>query len=181
MRPAAPKDGINVQGGRLVIIVNEAKSITPEIFSALDRCHGYSTGSRSHLPALGAGCSTRTSSGPSKPSLLLLQQILREKSRCLCLPARLHSGPRARNREAQREFVHCPDELKGELLRGRKGRCHPGRIGDDCESVEPTGETLGIGLDCAAGGDETCLAVRRVTASSTNSTSASPMSRKPAR
>jgi len=150
------------KGGRLVIIVNEAKSITPEIFSALDRCHGYSHWLEISSPGPRRGMFYENFKRAVKhpASYCSNKYYARKVDVSACPHVSIQAQERVIEKHKENSFI-VQTSLRANFFEEEKDVVIPAGLVDDCESVEPQGETLGIGLDCAAGGDETCLAVRK--------------------
>ena len=150
------------KGGRLVIIVNEAKSITPEIFSALDRCHGYSHWLEISSPGPRRGMFYENFKRAIKhpESYTSNRYFARRVDVSLCPHVSAQAQARVVEKHKENSFI-VQTSLRANFFEEEKDVVIPAGLVDDCESVEPCDETLGIGLDCAAGGDETSLVVRR--------------------
>ena len=150
------------KGGRLVIIVNEAKSITPEIFSALDRCHGYSHWLEISSPGPRRGMFYENFKRAVKhPEVYTSNRYFARRVDVSLCP---HVSPQAQARVVEKHKENSfivQTSLRANFFEEEKDVVIPAGLVDDCESVEPEGETIGIGLDCAAGGDETTLIIRR--------------------
>jgi len=150
------------QGGRLVIIVNEAKSITPEIFSALDRCHGYSHWLEISSPGPRRGMFYENFKRAIRhPSSSISNRYFSRKvdvSECPWISPLAQQ--RIIDKHGENSYI-VQTSLRANFFEEEKDVVIPAGLVDDCEDVEPMDETLGIGLDCAAGGDETTLYVRR--------------------
>ena len=151
-----------VKGGRLVIVVNEAKSITPEIFAALDRCHGYSHWLEISSPGPRRGMFyenfKRAVRYPSS------YQANRYYSRKVDVSECPHISPEAQARVVEKHgegSYIVQTSLRANFHEEEKDVVIPAGLVEACESVSPTDGALGIGLDCAAGGDETALVIRR--------------------
>lgn len=150
------------KGGRLVIIVNEAKSITPEIFSALDRCHGYSHWLEISSPGPRRGMFYENFKRAIKhpASYESNRYYARKVDVSACPHVSIQAQARVVEKHKENSFI-VQTSLRANFFEEEKDVVIPAGLVDDCESVEPQGDTIGIGLDCAAGGDETCLAIRR--------------------
>lgn len=150
------------KGGRLVIIVNEAKSITPEIFSALDRCHGYSHWLEISSPGPRRGMFYENFKRAVKhpASYESNRYYARRVDVSACPHVSAQAQARVVEKHTENSYI-VQTSLRANFFEEERDVVIPAGLVDDCESVEPEGETLGIGLDCAAGGDETCLVVRR--------------------
>ncbi len=148
--------------GQLVLIVNEAKSIDPEILDAFDRCWGYS-----HWVEI---------SSPSGRS----GQFYRNFKSSIKYPAPAERFKYFGRRVSYHECPHITEDYAN-FVKNKKGEAShiyqtgflanfweeeegvviPAGIVDDCEDVLKQEGPIGIGLDCAAGGDEMVLIVRR--------------------
>ena len=149
-------------GGRLVIIVNEAKSITPEIFSALDRCHGYSHWLEISSPGPRRGMFYQNFKRAIKYPEAFSQN--RFFSRRVTVDECPHISKEAQARVVEKHKENSyivQTSLRANFFEEERDVVIPAGLVDDCESVPPTDGEIGIGLDCAAGGDETALYVRR--------------------
>ena len=149
-------------GGRLVIIVNEAKSITPEIFSALDRCHGYSHWLEISSPGPRRGMFFQNFKRAVKHPEAFSQN--RFFSRRVSVDECPHVSVQAQNRVIEKHGENSyivQTSLRANFFEEERDVVIPAGLVDDCESVQPIDGDIGIGLDCAAGGDETTLYVRK--------------------
>jgi len=148
--------------GQLVLIINEAKSIASDIFSALDRCWGYShwveissPGHRSGLFYRNYRSSIRYPDLP-KPFKYFSRRV--DATQC----PHITDGNQRLMVDKHGEFSFIVQtSLRANFWEEEEGVVIPAGMVDDCEDVSPKDETLGFGLDCAAGGDETVLVVRR--------------------
>lgn len=149
-------------GGRLVIIVNEAKSITPDIFAALDRCHGYSHWVEVSSPGPRRGMFYQNFKRAIKyPEAPVANRFY---SRRVTVDECPHISKEAQQRVIEKHKEHSfivQTSLRANFFEEEKDVAIPAGLVDDCESVLPQDGEIGIGLDCAAGGDETALYVRK--------------------
>ena len=148
--------------GRLILIVNEAKSIPPPVFTAFDRCSGYS-----HWIEI--------SSPGSKRGLFYNNHLSAVQYPDKPLRGRFFS-----RKVFQRECPHKSEEDRKEILRKHGEFSYVYQTSVECNFWEEESsvaiplvevmscanveflaeEDIGIGLDYAGGGDETVLYVR---------------------
>ena len=151
------------QIGRLVIIVNEAKSITPEIFTALDRCHGFTHWMEISSPGPRRGMFYDNVKKAVKHPLPLVPG--KYYSRKVDVRECPHISPQAIARLVDKwgeDSYIVQTSLRANFHEEEKDVVIPAGLLEACSDVVPDQEgTIGIGLDCAAGGDETALVVRR--------------------
>lgn len=149
-------------GGRLVIIVNEAKSISPEIFDALDRCHGYSHWLEISSPGPRRGMFYQNFKRAVKyPETFTPNRFF---SRRVSVDECPHISKEAQARVVEKHKENSyivQTSLRANFFEEERDVAIPAGLVDDCESVLNTDGEIGIGLDCAAGGDETTLYVRK--------------------
>jgi len=150
--------------GRLVLILNEAKTLNRDIHASFDRCSGYSHWVEVSSPGVRRGLFYENHlSGVQFPAIPVRGRFFTRK---------IHQG----------ECPHKSEEERVEMLRkhGEKSYeyqtsilcnfyeqteevCVPQIIYDACEDLrfDEDPDDVGIGLDMAAGGDEISLWVRR--------------------
>lgn len=148
--------------GRLILIVNEAKSIPPPVFTAFDRCSGYS-----HWIEI---------SSPGSKRGLFYNNFLS----AVHYPDKPQRGKYFARRVFQKECPHKSEEDRKEMLRKHGEFSYVYQTSVECNfweeetsvaiplvevlscsNVEVNAEDeIGLGLDYAGGGDETVLYVR---------------------
>lgn len=150
--------------GRLALIINEAKTIPRPVFSAFDRCSGYS-----HWLEV---------SSPGMPAGLFYENHMS----AVPYPARPERGRFFTRKVRQEECPHKSEEDRKEMLRKHGANSYIYRTSVLCEFAAKEDEVavplelvaacrslkfdadekdIGIGFDIAAGGDEAALYVRR--------------------
>lgn len=151
-----------VAGGRLVIVVNEAKSITPEIFAALDRCHGYSHWLEVSSPGPRRGMFyenfKRANRHPA--SYISNRYYARKVDVSQCPHISQQAQARVVEKHGENSYI-VQTSLRANFHEEEKDVVIPAGLVEACEEVPNQDGLIGIGLDCAAGGDETALVVRR--------------------
>lgn len=149
--------------GRLVLIINEAKSINPDVFDALDRCDGYS-----HWLEI---------SSPGPRSGLFYDNFID----AVQYPAKPEKGKFFARKVDYTECPHKSEETRLQVLRKHgehsyiyqtsylanfyeqeEDVCIPAILFFKNRHIEPVEDSddIGIGLDSAAGRDETSVHVR---------------------
>jgi hypothetical protein len=149
--------------GRLVIIANEAKSINSTIFAAFDRCSGYSHWLEVSSPGKKRGLFYNNHLSAIKyPNLPQRGRYFTRK---------IHQGECPhKSREDAMQMLRKHGEMSYEyqtsvlcnFFEQEETVAIPITLIEDCRSVVPHHDPndIGIGLDLAAGGDETTLYVR---------------------
>lgn len=150
--------------GRLILITNEAKSIDPTILAAMDRCRGYSHWLEVSSPGGRSGTFYKNWKRANKYPSALKAEPFKYFGRQVTY----HDCPHISEAEAQivldkhgeqsliyqTSFLANFYEEEGDVV-------IPATFVESCDTVAPTGDDIGIGLDCAAGGDETVVMIRR--------------------
>lgn len=152
--------------GRLALIINEAKSIDPAIFTALDRCWGYSHWLEVSSPG---GCSG-----------LFYENILSATAADRAFPKPPTTNKYWTRHVTWRDCPHITQDHYNRLLEKHGEGSYLVETSLNANFHEPTSDVIfhratfaaagwrafkddndiGIGLDSAAGGDETSLYVR---------------------
>lgn len=151
-------------GGKMALILNEAKSISEELFNAIDRCTGYS-----YLLYI---------SSPGRKRGRMFKSVVD----AVAYPAKLERGRFYFRRITAFECPHIPpahiarqiydkgendpwvrSSIYAEFSDFNEPVVVPESVWDRCAAMNvlPSGEDIGIGLDLSGGGDEIYCFVRR--------------------
>lgn len=147
-------------GGRMMIVMNEAKSIDEGIFQALTRCTGYSYWLEISSPGPKSGRFYRDAMrGIQYPAVCELNKFYtRHISAYDC--------PHIPKSHIDRQIEEMPSWWVDSSIRALfsdvdDATIIPGHLLNELGLVAPAGDDIGIGLDTAAGIDENSLYVRR--------------------
>jgi len=151
-----------VPGGKFVIIINEAKTINADLFSALDRCHGYTSWLEISSPGAPFGLFyenfRRAVHYPDPPVLG------RYYSRQISYKQCPHIPDSAFDRTVEKHGINSfivQTSFLANFYANELDVIIPLSSVRNCADVKFVDGSIGIGLDAAAGGDETVLVVRR--------------------
>ena len=152
-------------GGRLVIIVNEAKSISPPIFDALDRCWGWSHWLEVSSPGPRRGLfynnykrAHKYFPGFRPPSHEFIARKVDSKQVPHITPAH---EKKLVDKHGENSFI-VQTSLRANFYEQESETIIGIQHVEACEGLTfPDANDVGIGLDGSAGGDETSLYVRR--------------------
>lgn len=153
-------------GGRMALIINEAKSVTPEIFDAVSRCTGYSYRIEISSPGRRSGDMFNHVTTPDTiayPAPAVLGKWYYRKVtayECPCIP---ESHIRAMIYEKGETDPWVRSSIYAEFSDYNEPVVIPERIFDRClkTNVPEAGDDIGIGVDFAGGGDEDAGWVRK--------------------
>jgi len=150
--------------GRLVLIVNEAKSIDPPVFGALDRCSGYSHWLEVSSPGRRSGIFYRNHlSAVAHPETPKRGRFFTRKIHQAECPHKSEEDRREMLRKhGENSYIYQTSVLCN-FYEQEEEIAIPIKLVEACEGLEFSSneDHYGIGLDVAAGGDETSLYVRR--------------------
>lgn len=150
--------------GRLFIGINEAKSIAPPIISALDRCRGFSHWVEISSPGLRTGLFyqnfKRAEKYPNQKEAKPFKYFARRVSAYDCPHITKEEIDVIIEKHGLGSFI-VETSINANFAEDSEDVIIPFHLVESCENVAPTGSDIGIGLDCAAGQDETALCVRR--------------------
>jgi hypothetical protein len=154
-------------GGKMALIINEAKSVTPEIFEAVARCTGYSYRLEISSPGHRSGemYNNVTSSntihypGPAKLGRYYFYRKITAYE-CPCI-AKSHIEDMIERRGLNDPLVKS--SIFAEFSDYNEPLVITEFAFDKCANsmVAPTGTDIGIGVDFGGGGDEDAIWVRR--------------------
>lgn len=151
--------------GLLVMILNEVKSINEDMLEAADRCHGWSHWLEVSSPGPRRGAFYRNWKNSVKypnlpePGRYFGRRVTADD----CPHISEVEKSRIINKHTQLGFI-TQTSLYANFAEEETEVAVPLTFVENCESVKPTNDTdpvYGIGLDCAAGNDETALLVRK--------------------
>lgn len=149
------------EDGRLVLIVNEAKSISPEIFGALDRCYGYSHWLEISSPGPRRGpFYSNFRDSVHHPSPYVQGEFYGRKVDYTQCP---HITPEEVSTVIRRNGLSSyivQTSLFANFYEQDEDVVIPVHLVESCETTIRKDGDIGIGLDSAAGNDETALVVR---------------------
>lgn len=148
--------------GRLAILVNECKSIPQVLFTALDRCHGFTHRLEISSPGGRMGMFyENTRRAIAYPEILIPGKYFTRKVDFTQCP---HIEQAAFERAVETHGLDShlvQTSFLANFFENESDVVIPLGLVLDCENVEPAGDDIGIGLDAAIGGDETVLKVRK--------------------
>ena len=150
--------------GRLAIIINEAKTIGKPILDALDRCRGYSNWYEISSPGIRSGTFYQN----YKRSAKFADGAIAEPFKYFSRKVSAFDCPHISEAEIKlvldkhgyNSFIYQTSILAN-FAESATDVIIPFSLLEACETVPASGEEIGIGIDCAAGGDETVVWVRR--------------------
>lgn len=151
-------------GGKMALILNEAKSIREELFGAIDRCTGYSYLLYISSPGRKRGrMFTSVASAvtyPNRPELGKFFYRRISAFECPHIPAS-HIQRQIFEKGENDPWVRS--SIYAEFSDWNEPVVIPELVWDRClaAKVEPKGEDIGIGLDLSGGGDEIYCFVRK--------------------
>lgn len=150
--------------GRLFIGINEAKSIAAPILAALDRCRGFSHWVEISSPGLRTGIFyqnfKRSVKYPDIKEALPFKYFARKVTAYDCPHITKEEIDIIIQKHGPGSYI-VETSINANFAEENQDVIIPFSFVEACEDVEPKGNDIGIGLDCAAGGDETVLCVRR--------------------
>lgn len=150
--------------GLLVVIINEAKSISPEIMTAIDRCHGWSHWLEVSSPGPRRGMFYQNVRNairyPNLPELG--RYFTRKVTADDCPHISKQSQQRLVDKYGENSFL-VQTSLRANFWEEVVDVAIPIGFIESCEfvTIDNTDATYGAGLDCAAGNDETTLVIRK--------------------
>ena len=148
--------------GQLVLIINEAKSIAPDILGALDRCWGFSHWVEISSPGGRTGQFYHNFKKAVKHPLPWerFRYYARRVDWTQCPHITIDNLNLAISRRGELS-LEVQTGFYANFFEAEEGVVIPAGLVEDCDDVNLSDGTLGFGLDAAAGGDETVLVVRR--------------------
>lgn len=151
-------------GGKMALILNEAKSIREELFEAIDRCTGYS-----HLLYISSPGPKRgrmyksVADAISYPNPVELGKFYFRKVTALECPHIPRSHIDRMIYEKGVDFPWVRSSIFAEFSDYEESVVIPEELWDNCAkaNIAPQGDDIGIGLDLSGGGDEIAGYVRK--------------------
>lgn len=143
-------------GGRMAIILNEAKSIKEELFDAIDRCTGYSYLVYISSPGFRRGRMYKAaSSAVQHPAPIVLGQFNYRRVTAFECPhiPRAHIDRQIYEKGEDSPWVRS--SIYAEFSDYEESVVIPEAVFDACVGVKEEGSDIGIGVDLSGGGDET--------------------------
>lgn len=151
-------------GGKMALIMNEAKSIREDLFDALSRCTGYSHWLEISSPGVKRGHMYRSAGmGIPYPSVVQLGLFYFRKVTAYECPHIPVSHIKAMIYEKGENSPWVRSSIFAEFSDYNEPVAIPEYTWDTCRDNPPaeSGSDIGIGLDLAAGGDENTIFVRK--------------------
>ncbi len=154
-------------GGKMALVLNEAKSIEPDIFEAIDRCTGFSYRIEISSPGRRSGDFYNAVTNPATinypaPAVLGRHYFSRKITayECPCITAS-HIEDMIERRGLTDPLVRS--SIFAEFADYNEPIIITEFAYDSCakSSIETIGEDIGIGVDFAGGGDEDTIWVRK--------------------
>lgn len=151
--------------GRLALIINEAKTISAPILAAMDRCRGYSHWYEISSPGIRSGQFYRNYKAADKFADGAIAEPFKYFARKVDAFECPHISQAEINLVLQKQgyssYIYQTSILAN-FAESVSDVIIPFSLVENCEQVLYNGgDEIGIGIDCAAGGDETTVWVRR--------------------
>lgn len=150
--------------GRLLLVVNEAKTISAPILAAMDRCRGYSGWYEISSPGIRSGAFYKNYKLSSKFADGAIAEPFKYFSRKVdafqCPHISKEEIQLVLDKHGYSSYIYQTSILAN-FAETIADVVIPFSLIEACESVPYMPGDIGIGLDCAAGGDETVVYVRR--------------------
>jgi len=151
--------------GRLALIINEAKTISAPILAAMDRCRGYSHWWEISSPGIRSGQFYRNYKAAEKHAdgaiAKPFEYFARKVDAFSCPHISQAEIDLVLRKQGYNGYIYQTSILAN-FAESATDVVIPFSLVENCEQVIYTGgNEIGIGLDCAAGGDETTVWVRR--------------------
>ena len=151
-------------GGEMALIINEAKSVQASIFEALNRCTGYSHWLEVSSPGGRSGhMYNEVADAIAYPAPAELGKFYYRKITAYDCPHISQAHIEDRRKKAGADSAWFRSSILAEFADIDTSSVIPETVLEMClkEKILPYGDDIGIGLDLAAGGDETACFVRK--------------------